>query len=93
MPWQVSLLSLFARMEYTLPNICAALLTRRSIFTALTHGVGVEVCHLSEPEPCNTAWRRPSWGGVAGLVMIPWVGLQGSGRPVLAQKRDVSHTR
>jgi len=39
---QVSLLSLFARMEYTLPNICAALLTRRSIFTALTHGVGVE---------------------------------------------------
>lgn len=39
---QVSLLSLFARMEYVLPNICAALLTRRSIFTALTHGVGVE---------------------------------------------------
>jgi len=39
---QVSLLSLFSKMEYTLPNVCAALLTRRTIFDALTHGVEVD---------------------------------------------------
>jgi len=39
---QVPLLSLFARIEYILPNLCAALLTRKSIFTAVTHGIDVE---------------------------------------------------
>ena len=39
---QVSLLTLFARMEYRLPNVCAALLTKSSVLSALTHGIDVE---------------------------------------------------